>query len=126
MARLIDTDIMIDYLKNYPDAVSFVESHITESYLSVMTVAELYQGIREGSERSRLEKTVSAFTVLPVTVEIAEEAGLYSRQFRPSHGTGLADCIIAATSDSHDLILDTLNRKHFPMLDDVNVPYIKS
>ncbi len=126
MARLIDTDILIDYLRDSPDAVSHLESIVTDSYLSVMTVAELYQGIREGSERTLLEKTISAFTVLPITVEIAEQAGLYARQFRPSHGTGLADCIIAATADLHDLTLETLNSKHFPMLENVNVPYIKS
>lgn len=123
MANLFDTDILIDYLRDLPEAVAFVETHISEGYLSVMNVAELYQGVREGAERTNLAATVSAFTVLPITADIAEQGGLFSRDYRASHGCGLADCLIAATADSHGLILSTLNDKHFPMIQAVEVPY---
>lgn len=126
MAYLFDTDVLIDYLRGYPDAVDLVEDHISGGYLSVMNVAELYQGVREGKERTKLATTVSAFTTLPVTTDIAEQAGLFSRDFRDSHGCGLADCLIAATVDSHGLVLSTLNDKHYPMIQAVEVPYKKS
>lgn len=35
----------------------------------------------------------------------------------------LADALIAATAEFHGAWLVTLNVKHFPMLDDVMVPY---
>jgi predicted nucleic acid-binding protein len=125
MALLIDTDILIDYLRDREEAANALEPRIGEAYLSVMTVAELYQGVREGRERIRLAQTLSAFTILTITTEIAEKAGLWSREFRKSHGSGLADCLIAATADAHGLRLMTLNGKHYPMLDAVYIPYRK-
>ncbi len=125
MAKLIDTDILIDYLRGHAEAVQFVESSIAESCVSVMNIAELYQGARNGGERTKLAKMISAFTCLPVTSEIAELAGVFSHDYRPSHGCGLADCLIAATADLHGLTLATLNAKHFPMLRGVETPYRK-
>jgi predicted nucleic acid-binding protein len=39
---------------------------------------------------------------------------------------GLADALIAATATQRQVPLVTLNRKHFPMLQDVIVPYHKA
>lgn len=126
MAYLFDTDILIDYLRGYSEAVAVIETHISEAYISVMTVAELYQGVRDGEERTKLAATVSAFTILSITTDIAEQGGLFSRDYRVTHGCGLADCIIAATADSHGLVLSTLNEKHYPMIRTIDVPYRKS
>ena len=126
MEHLIDTDILIDYLRGLPKAIAVVEEQTSEAYLSVMNVAELYQGIRNEKERSHLEVTLSAFTILPITVDIATQGGLYSCKYRASHGSGLADCLIAATAEAHGLIVQTLNAKHYPMLKKINVPYKKS
>jgi len=126
MAYLFDTDILIDYLRGCSEAVAAIETHTSEAYISVMTVAELYQGVRDGDERAKLAATVSAFTILSITTDIAEQGGLFSRDYRVSHGCGLADCIIAATADSHGLVLCTLNGKHYPMIRTIEVPYRKS
>jgi len=125
MAKLLDTDILIDYLRGHPEAVVYVEANISESFVSAINIAELYQGVRNGDEQTRLGKMISALTSLPLTSGIAERAGLYSRDYRPSHGCGLADCLIAATADLHGLSLVTLNSKHFPMLENVETPYRK-
>ena len=51
---LIDTDVLIDYLRGRAEAVSYLES-LTESLLiSASTVAELHAGMREGAERIAL------------------------------------------------------------------------
>jgi len=126
MAILIDTDILIDYLRGIATAVAFVEEHSAEAHISAINVAELYQGVRQGTEQVKLAKTLSSMTCLPITSETAELAGLFSRDFRPSHGCGLADCLVAATAQLHGLKLATLNSKHFPMLQDVRVPYQKN
>jgi len=124
MADLFDSDVLIDYLRGLPDAVKFVESHIAgDVFVSALTVAEIYQGVRR-SEETQVFTTLSSFSVLPLTSEIAQRGGLFSRDFRASHGCGLADCLIAATADFHGLTLHTRNKKHFPMLKDVNVPYV--
>ena len=61
---LIDTDVLIDYLRDYPDAVSYVETQQERLLISVVTVAELYAGVREGEERSRLERFLRAFEII--------------------------------------------------------------
>ncbi|TLD72429.1 type II toxin-antitoxin system VapC family toxin [Phragmitibacter flavus] len=122
---LVDTDILIDYLRGNSHAVHYLETNVNLISISSVTVAELFQGVREGEERTRLSTTLSAFTVLPLTEEIAQTAGLYRRDFRSSIGCGLADCMIAATASHHNLELVTLNAKHFGMLPNVTIPYSK-
>lgn len=66
-----------------------------------------------------------AFDALPLEREVAVQAGLWRRQYGPSHGTGLADALIAASVAAAGGTLATLNRRYFPMLADVLVPYAK-
>ena len=122
---LVDTDILIDYLRGQVDAVAFLEKHIAEISISAVSVAELFQGVREGRERTDLATMLSALVVLPLTEETAELAGLFRRDHRGSLGCGLADCMIAATAARHGLELITLNVKHFQMLPQVTTPYRK-
>lgn len=63
------------------------------------------------------------FRVYDMTSRIAERGGYFKRDCQPSHGTGLADALIAATADVQHARLVTLNVKHFPMLEDGMVPY---
>jgi len=84
--------------------------------LPAIVVAELYAGVRDGGERAVLEEMMSVFDVLPITAQIAQSAGLIKRDYRKSHGLGLADAIIAATTQSMDAQLATLNVKHYPMI----------
>ena len=124
--RLIDPDVLIDYLRDYPDAVSYMEAQQERLLISVVTVAELYAGVREGEERVRLERFLRAFDIIPLDLLLAVQGGLYRRDYRKSHNVGLADALIAATATQWQVSLVTLNRKHFPMLQDVIVPYHKA
>ena len=123
---LIDTDVLIDYLRDYPDAVGYVEAQRERLLISVVTVAELYAGVREGEERSRLERFLRAFEIIPLDLRLAAQGGLYRRDYSRSHNVGLADALIAATATQRQVPLVTLNQKHFPMLQDVLVPYHKA
>lgn len=125
MPLLIDTDVLIDYLRDRAEAVSYLESVTDQMLVSAVTVAELYAGVREGKERAALDSFIKAFEVVPVDWEIAIKGGLYRRDYGKSHGTGLADAIMAATAEVRQAELVTLNKKHFPMLVTVNVPYQK-
>jgi predicted nucleic acid-binding protein len=123
---MVDTDVLIDYLRDQPEAVVFLENTEQPLATSVITVAELYAGVRDGEERQRLDAFVEAFAVLILDREPAQRAGLWRRQYGPSHGTGLADALIAATAEAAGATLVTLNRRHFPMLASVLVPYAKA
>jgi predicted nucleic acid-binding protein len=82
--------------------------------------------VRDGEERTKLAAFIGAFEIFPVEQEIALQGGLYRRDFGKSHLIGLADALIAATAELRQATLVTLNRKHFPMLENVIVPYEKS
>jgi predicted nucleic acid-binding protein len=120
---LIDTNILIDYLREKAEALTFLEGLSQRALISSLTVAELYVGVRDGKERQRMEAFLGAFEVVPVTEAMAQQGGLYRRDYGPSHGTDLIDAIIAATAQEKKARLVTLNVRHFPMLSRVLVPY---
>lgn len=123
---LIDTDVLIDYLRGLEEAVDWLENQAGPLYVSAIVVAELFAGVREGEEKDRLGAFIRAFEILPVDGSVAELGGLLRRDYRKSHNTGLADALIAATAKRHNTPLVTLNTKHYPMLSSVTVPYRKS
>src|SRR5438477_6746242 len=97
---LIDTDILIDYLRGYKKAIQFLESSREPLLLSVINIAELYAGIRDNREQMALEQFLQVFDVIDLDNEIAKLAGRFRRDYSKSHGTGLADALIAATAIS--------------------------
>jgi len=123
---LVDTDVMIDLLRGHEDAVAWVRQHTCDIALSAITVAELYAGVKGDSEKRMLDELVELFQVLPVTAGTAKHGCLFRQRFRPSHGVGLADALIAATAVEHNTRLVSLNRKYFPMLDVIDTPYHKA
>ncbi len=122
---LLDTDVLIDFLRGYDKAVDFVTANSHRIILSSIVVAELYAGVKGSAELSALDNFISLFTVVPVTAEIARAGGLYKRDYAKSHGVGLADAIIAATCESENAGLKTLNVKHYPMIKGIKPAYKK-
>ena len=122
---LLDTDVLIDFFRGYNKAVSFVNRYSSRIILSSIGIAELYAGVKEGAEQISLENFVSLFRVVHVTAEIAKAGGFYKRDYGKSHGVGLADAIIAATSEAEDAELKTLNIKHYPMIKGLTPAYKK-
>ena len=122
---LIDTDVLIDYLRGQTDAVAFLRKTKRALRVSSATVAELYVGVREGTEDDVLERFLGLLEVVEITSGIARRAGLWRRDFGKSHGTGLMDALIAASAESSGSTLVTLNDTHYPMLESVLVPYRK-
>jgi len=125
---LVDTDVLIDHLRGVEAATVFLEKQINNAtlYISAITVAELFAGVREGEERQLLEQFLSLFNITAIEQTIATQGGLWRRDYGKSHGVGLADAVIAATANFLDATLVTLNKKHFPMIKQVLVPYQKS
>ena len=122
---LLDTDVLIDFLRGQPQAIQLLEDTDYEFYLSAVSVAELYVGVRDGKEREVLDQLVGLLQTVEISTEIAQQAGLWRREYGKSHGTGIIDALIAACADTLQIPLATLNVKHFPMLPNVSAPYRK-
>ena len=118
-SMLIDSDILIDHLRKEKKALDFLDDETgreTLLFLSVISRAEIYAGLRKGEE----ESINSLFEVIaPVNIDssIADKAGEYLKKFSKSHALNIGDAIIAATASEMGLILATRNIKHYPMKD---------
>jgi len=72
------------------------------------------------------KNTLQAFQVIDINFNIAKIGGLFKRDDSKQFGVGLADALIAASAHNLDAKLITLNKKHFPMLKNILVPYQKN
>ena len=120
---LFDTDVLIEYLRGNENAKAYLDQIENVIYMSSVTMAELYAGVRKGDEYSKLEKFIDTFEVISLNKNIAKIGGLLRNQYKSTHGTGLADALIAATAKTINAQVVTFNSKHFPMCKDVIKPY---
>ncbi|WP_298345384.1 type II toxin-antitoxin system VapC family toxin [Ferrimicrobium sp.] len=129
MSTLIDTPILIDYLRGHPDASVLLERERERERLagvlhaSEITRLEILAGIRP-SEEEDTRALLSTLIWHAVDADIAEEAGFLGRRWLPSHHTvDSADLAIAATAIRTGSELWTRNVRHFPMFPDLLAPY---
>jgi predicted nucleic acid-binding protein len=120
---LVDTDVLIDFLRGDKKAILFIENFSSQIILSPIVVAELYAGVKGTNEPAVLDNFIAQFRVIPITSKIAKVGGLYKRDFGESHGVGLADAILATTAENENAELKTLNVKHYPMISDLKPAY---
>lgn len=97
---MLETNVLVDYLRDRPEAVAYVDQCDQPLTLSAVVVAELYAGVREGSERRMVGHFVERCRVVPVDREIPIRGGLHCRDYHPSHNVGLADAMLAATAET--------------------------
>lgn len=112
---LLDTSVAIDFLRGEKRAIALVAGLQDRPEISVITVAELFAGLRSQRLEAAARRFIQDCKVLAITQPIAEGAGNTMRHYRRSHDLDLADAFVAATAEQHGLGLATLNVKHFPM-----------
>jgi predicted nucleic acid-binding protein len=125
MSTLFDTSILIDHLRGRAEATDLLLTAASSGrpLVSVLTRVEIEGGMRS-EERHGVRRLFDALAVVPVSDEIAKDAGALLRQYRRSHsGIDLVDYVIAATTRSAGATLATLNTKHFPMFEGLKPPY---
>ncbi len=118
---IADTCVVVDAMRGNKAAIRFLDDPSTSFALSVVTIAEIYAGMRK-SELPDAQEFLSSFPTYPIDDAIARKAGEYLDYFSKSRNFGIADALIAATATLHGEQLATRNVKDFPMLDVVK-PY---
>lgn len=121
---LVDTDILVDYLRGYSPAVDFFKQSVNQIHLSAITHAEIWAGVRQ-DEVNVVQQVLSALPVVVINATIARHAGEIQRQQSSKTGMGLADALIAACAHSIDAKLVSLNQKHFKEIENFYTPYTK-
>ncbi|HEY9478226.1 MAG TPA: PIN domain-containing protein [Microbacteriaceae bacterium] len=123
MTVLLDTSVLIDFLRGRAEARTVVESLEVPPVSSEICRVELLQGLRP-HEQANADELAALIDWIPVVEPIAVRAGELGRLWRPSHsGIGTADLIIAATAELAGAALLTLNVRHFPMFEGLKPAY---
>ncbi len=115
---LLDTTIIIDYLRGKNEKVKFIKKLASEGSLlgcCLVNIIEVCAGMRE-KEKEITEEVLDSLEYYEVTKEIAKRAGQYKRIYREKGVTlSLPDVIMAAVAISNNLTLVTDNPKRYPM-----------
>ncbi len=123
---ILDTSVLIDQLRDNPVAVQALADETSRSGLpsaSTVSMFEVWKGLRTHERRParRLFAMIHWVEVDEATAGLAGELG---RLFRRSHpGLDDLDYLIAATTLHLGGTLWTHNVKHFPMIEDLVLPY---
>src|SRR3989338_781922 len=118
---LVDTDIVIDYLKGVKPARDLFKSDDIDIYCSVLSKKELLSkiGLRE-SERKRIMELMSRLKVLKIDTDINKKYMLLLDEYGVRQGS-IVDYVIAATAWAKNLPLLTRNRKHFEWIKEIKL-----
>jgi tRNA(fMet)-specific endonuclease VapC len=117
----LDTSIVIDFLKNNSDAISFIENlEDSKEDISIAspTIIELIRGlssknIREG-EKEKIKELIDSFFVLNLDKQSSILAGeIESELIKTGRLIDLEDIMIAAIAIINSEKLITRNEKHF-------------
>lgn len=119
---IIDTDVLIWYMKGNENAYRIIEE-LRGFFISVVTYMELVQGMRNKNELNHLRKALYAWnsTVLYISEDISVKAMFFIEQHYLSHSIQLADALIGATAISHGRPILTGNDKHYRILKDLEI-----
>ena len=124
---LLDTDWVIDHFSGIATITRRIEELRPAGVaLSVISLAELYEGVHYSRDpaqsRAVLSRFLSTVTVLPVDEAVCDIFGRERGKLR-QQGTmiGDFDLLIAATCLRHDLGIGTNNRRHFEMVEGLRI-----
>jgi predicted nucleic acid-binding protein len=120
---VLDSDMLVDYLRGFPAAGSFVDGLGVTPTCSEVTRVEVLRGMRS-AERRVTERFLATIRWGGVDEQISTLAGDLGRRFRRSHGAiGAADLVIAATAERLGIPPATLNVRHYPMFQGLEPAY---
>ncbi len=123
MKYLIDTDWVIHYLNGQRDIVRCLDELWSKGLgLSIISLAELYEGVYYSRDVAQSEHAIGDFlrtvSLLSLDEEICRLFGRERGRLRAAKkAIGDFDLLIGVTAIRHGLVLLTNNRRHFEIID---------
>jgi len=119
---LIDTDVLIWYLRGNTKAKKIITANIPFK-ISVVTYLELLQGMRDKNELKHLQKQLKNWSteIIQINSNISTYAMFLVENYYLSHALETGDAIIAATSLENNETLLTANFKHYNYIPNIQV-----
>ncbi|HEY89186.1 MAG TPA: type II toxin-antitoxin system VapC family toxin [Thermoflexia bacterium] len=127
---LLDSDVMIDLLRQYPPAVEWFNTLEDKEELALpgYVVMKLIQGCRNKTEQKSLKRELATYGVVWPSSTNCDKALAIFTQYRLSHNAGLLDVLIGQTAVALNTPLYTFNQKHYLFISKLQTiqPYQKS
>ena len=119
---LIDTDVLIWYMRGNENAYDIIENS-NGFFISVVTYMELVQGMRNKKELTSLRKALYGWNtkILYLSEDISAKAMFFVEQHFLSHSIQLADALIGSTAIAYGLPILTGNEKHYKAMVDIKI-----
>jgi tRNA(fMet)-specific endonuclease VapC len=118
---VIDTDLLIDLLRNQKQAVAFVTELERKNVILATTainIFELHHGAHKSQESEKNLQAINFLTsrlsIIPLTAKAAKKAGhIYAELEHQGQPIGLRDTFIAAIALTRECSVATRNQQHF-------------
>ncbi|AFH49720.1 Putative PIN domain nucleic acid-binding protein [Ignavibacterium album JCM 16511] len=122
---LLDSDILIDYLRGVDKSRLFLENSKINFHISFLSKFEILSGAINKNEIIKLEAFLANFVTLPLTNSIISNAYDLFKKYHLANQIGIFDSIIASTAQYFNLPLCSRNHKHYKMIDEIKliIPY---
>jgi len=118
---IVDTDIIIDYLKGVKPARELFKSKDIVIYCSILSKKELLSKVGlSDSERKKIVNLVSRLKVLKIDNDINQKYMLLINRYGERQSS-IVDYLIAATAWAKNLPLLTRNIKHFKKIKEIKL-----
>ncbi len=118
---LLDTNILIEVLKNNKRLVERLNNIEDDFAISSITQMELFYGAFNKSEIRKLEKFLLQFETIHIDERISKLAMNLIKKYAKSHNLNIPDSLIAATAITKKYYLYTLNIKDFHYIDEIKL-----
>lgn len=119
---LIDTDVLIWYLRGNPKAAKVIEAQ-KGFFISVVTYIELVQGMRNKQELTELRKAIREWQaqIIYINEEISAKAMFFVERHFLSHSLEMADALIAGTALVNGAPILTANNKDYAIIKELDL-----
>ena len=115
---LLDTDALVDVMRRYVPATTWLASLGTEIVgIPGLVAMELVQGCRDRQEQRQVESLLRSFMLYWPTQADCTRAFDDFSAYHLSHGIGILDALIAETAVGLGVVLATFNEKHYSIVD---------
>lgn len=123
---LVDTDVIIWYLRGEKKAVDLID-HMRSFALSAVSYMEILHGLRNKIELRQWKAYVKArgIQILLVDQDVTARAIFWTEEYALSHRIRLADALIGATANVHGLELLTGNDADYRFLPGLSIKVFK-
>jgi predicted nucleic acid-binding protein len=127
---LLDSDVLIDLLRQYPPAVGWFDALREDEELAApgYVVMELIQGCRNKAEQDKVQRELAVYGVVWPSAADCDQALEVFAAYRLSHNAGVLDVLIGQTAVALGVPLHTFNQRHYSFIPGVQTiqPYMKN